>query len=553
MEPVSNSKYYLPEILKRGYVPIAIFPKAGSACRFAREQVMHYVKDLAESVYILRNNDPESILDLLTHYNIEAIISGNEPGGLLTDFLSDRLGLPGNSMMTTAYRHEKIIMQKRLKEAGLNYVESKSVSNVDDGIQFAIKLDEWPLILKWRAETGERRIRCCHNIDEFKKYLEEIFLSPFSEEIQENSVYVQEYIRGSEYAVHTASCDGEHQITDFWENHKFISAPYSETYDYAKLVTHLDTEQKEICEYVLKAISMLGFRFGPAHSVVISSDRGPVLVDCSTSPMNGPFPVKLLKECLGHCIVDRALDCYLDPDKFQKESLKPYQPKKTLLCKLFFAPKEINIASVPLVTLSRFLPTAKQGNFVSSIHSFQLSKTTNFYTLPGTLFFCDRNEDRVMEDYENLRAIEIGDFSILFNEKCISRDYPDQKLSIKEEQLYFPPVKEDDYCWHIGAAEKPERNYKGWHYVGAGRWPDSKVNKVVITGLANVPDWEILINNIGLLSRHIPVNGELTVIIPKKCPVSYRAWELLLAALGWSVKSVDNHERLEFVKTRKDR
>ena len=54
MEPVSNSKYYLPEILKRGYVPIAIFPKAGSACRFAREQVMHYVKDLA--VFLQRRN-----------------------------------------------------------------------------------------------------------------------------------------------------------------------------------------------------------------------------------------------------------------------------------------------------------------------------------------------------------------------------------------------------------------------------------------------------------------------------------------------------------------
>ena len=28
-EPVSNGKYYLPEILKRGYSPIAVFPKTG--------------------------------------------------------------------------------------------------------------------------------------------------------------------------------------------------------------------------------------------------------------------------------------------------------------------------------------------------------------------------------------------------------------------------------------------------------------------------------------------------------------------------------------------
>lgn len=550
-EPVSNGKYYLPEILKRGYSPIAVFPKTGPENWPVRQRAMAYIKSHAESIHFLRSNELDEVENLLGHFDIRAVIAGSGVGVPLADILSDHWGLPGNSLRSFQFRYDKYLMQKRLKEAGLNYLRSRIVGSVEEGINFALELKKWPLIIKWRSDIDDRKILCCRNIDEFKRKLEELFFGHFSEEIIKKAILIQEYVNGTEYVVNTASCNGEHQITDFWENHKYFYRTFGEAYDYTRLVRQMDAEQKEICEYILKAISLLGFRFGPAHSRLIYNDRGPVLLDCSSRPMNGPFPARLLKECLGHHVVDRILDSYLDPDKFQKNAQKPYHPKKSLLYKLFITSREMEVASIPLVTLSRFLPTAKQGNFISSIETFHLNKNDDFHALPGIIFLCDKSEDRVMEDYENLRAIEIGEFQMLFNEKSSHRDYPDQKLTSEEDQKYFPPAQKEDLCWQIGAAEKPFEPHENWRYAGAGQWPDTQVKRVVITGLANIPDWETLINNIGLLSNNVPVNGHLTVMIPQKSPISYRAWELLLAALGWSVESNDNRERLEFVKTRK--
>ena len=131
------------------------------------------------------------------------------------------------------------------------------------------------------------------------------------------SVLVQEFAAGTEYAVDIVSKAGEHKVAALWRYDKrpANSAPF--VYHAAEIID-ADTEVgRAVCEYAMEALDALNVHWGMSHNEVIVDDKGsPRLVEVNCRHHNTDF-APLTTACMGYNALDMVLAAYLgDADDF---------------------------------------------------------------------------------------------------------------------------------------------------------------------------------------------------------------------------------------------
>jgi biotin carboxylase len=95
------------------------------------------------------------------------------------------------------------------------------------------------------------------------------------------SVLIQEFAAGTEYAIDIVSKDGEHKVAALWRYDKRPANGASFVY-FATEVIDADTEVgKLVCEYVKNALDALDIKWGQTHSeVILGKEPRLVEVNC---------------------------------------------------------------------------------------------------------------------------------------------------------------------------------------------------------------------------------------------------------------------------------
>jgi biotin carboxylase len=251
------------------------------------------------------------------------VVAGFESGVELAEALAAKLGVPGNVPELGAARRDKFLMAEAVRHSGLRAARQFQASDVDRLIEWARSELTWPVIAKPPKSVASDQVHCCHSVDRLRQAARSILTELNILGMRNATVLVQEFLRGTEFAIDTVSDEGQARLTAIWQYDRPICNDEFVCYDSMRLLPYEGELQAALCEYAFHVLAALGIRFGAAHCEVMMTAEGPVLVEAAARLSAGVNAV-LSRVCGGICQLDELVDLLLDPDAFRaRGALRP--------------------------------------------------------------------------------------------------------------------------------------------------------------------------------------------------------------------------------------
>ncbi|MGK5729480.1 ATP-grasp domain-containing protein [Streptomyces sp. URMC 124] len=355
------------------------------------------------AVEIRHHGDVAATARALRMHGVGFVIAGNESGVLLADRLSAELGTPGNGMARPTARRDKYEMIQAVREAGLATAASIATSSARELTQWARDHGSWPVVLKPRASVGTDNVRFCHSEQDLKEAFEAVIASTDHYGGRNTTVLAQECLHGDEYFVNTVSRDGAHHLVEVWKYHKSPIDGARPMYDFEEPVPPAAPAVATVVPYVLSVLDALEIRNGAAHTEVILTVRGPVLVE-SAARIGGAHAPAVVSRFLGTDQLDCVARAIARPEDLAEGRLPRYRPSSRLRYVTLINPYEAAVLSAQHLAELRSL-----DSFVDLVLTLPqdapLPRTVGLFTSPGYLYLA-ADTARVEADYRRLRDLE---------------------------------------------------------------------------------------------------------------------------------------------------
>ena len=229
---------------------------------------------------------------------IAGIVSGIDTGVAVADSLGRTLGLPGNDPATSALRRDKWLMAEALARARIRHVKQRRVASAAEALQWVSANCKWPVVAKPVDSAGTQGFAICENEHHLLQHVNALLRQRTVFETPISSVLVQELLVGTEYIVNTVTAAGLHRPVDAWRCRKMRSGQ-SKVYDLEELVPITDpTLQSQVLPYLFLVLTALGVEEGPAHTELMLSDSGTVLIETGAR-LQGSIDPSAVDLCIG--------------------------------------------------------------------------------------------------------------------------------------------------------------------------------------------------------------------------------------------------------------
>jgi len=265
---------------------------------------------------LLAGDDLAALGARLTALGVRRVLAGTESGVLIADRLNALMGLPGNDAGTAAARRDKTAMARAAAAAGLAVPCGRSF---DDPIAAAAWYDSAGLreaVVKPPCSAGTDNVWFCSGAREVERACDRVLSASNLYGARNRAVLVQERLRGVEYYVNTVSHDGVHRIAETWRYHKRSGSSGSPVYDYEEPVPAAGAEAAPLRAYVPRVLDALGVVSGAAHTEVMVTERGPVLIE-SGARLGGATLPEVVEKFSGVSQTSLLADCVLSPDRLR--------------------------------------------------------------------------------------------------------------------------------------------------------------------------------------------------------------------------------------------
>ena len=208
---------------------------------------------------------------------------------ITVNYVANKLGLPGNSMICSAKSTNKFLMRTAFKECGdpiPSYILVDEKTDLD-------KVDlQYPVIVKPTDRSGSRGICKIENGDGLKIAVDHAMSEGF-----EKKVLIEEYIDGQEYSVEGISYNGKHHILAVTLKYttgapRFIETGHMEPAPIDKETYH------RISEVVTHALNSLEIENSASHSEIKIDSKGRIYIIEIGGRMGG--------DCIGSDLVPYA-------------------------------------------------------------------------------------------------------------------------------------------------------------------------------------------------------------------------------------------------------
>ncbi|MFM9372926.1 ATP-grasp domain-containing protein [Streptomyces sp. Da 82-17] len=188
---------------------------------------------------------------------------------------AEALGLSPNPAESVRRINDKAAMRELLNENGLSVVRSREVGSVDAVVAAAATFPT-PFVVKPARSSGSRGIALVVDAEDLDEWVVRV-----RREGLKGPYVLEEYLRGPEFSVETLTVDGVHHVLGitakqhtgapgFVETGHVFPAQLSQPYESAVRAT------------VIGLLDLAGYRFGPAHTEVVLTSRGPRVVESQT-------------------------------------------------------------------------------------------------------------------------------------------------------------------------------------------------------------------------------------------------------------------------------
>lgn len=347
----------------------------------------------------------DEVLGALRRRGVDAVVAGTETGVELGDALAEHLGVPGNGTALSAARRDKGAMQRRLRDCGLAHVDSLVAADRDTLAGWATRRDEWPVVVKPVASGGSDNIWVCSSVEEVAAAYEVIRDATNVLGSPNRAVIAQEFLRGttpgSQYMVNSVSVDGHHLLGEIWR----FDSLYEDgrhIYDKQELLLAGGEPQETIARYAYQTLDALGIRFGPAHTEIMLTERGPVLIE-TAARMTGGLNQRAVQAALGYDQITLTAESVTDPAAFLSHP-RQYELRKHLGVVALRSRLEGRLAAEGVEQLLA-LPT-QCGCTKPLEPGTPVTVTDGFVTCPGLLYLVGDTMADIERDTAAVRRLE---------------------------------------------------------------------------------------------------------------------------------------------------
>ncbi|MFI0777325.1 hypothetical protein [Streptomyces sp. NPDC021212] len=343
----------------------------------------------------------------LRDHGVTIVIAGTESGVLLADGLSAELGTRGNGMTRPAARRDKHEMTEAVAGAGLATARTLLSTDAEVAVAWAREPKVLrPVVLKPVASAGTDRVFFCETDDEIRRAHALIMSGKNRYRSRDTAVLVQECLVGAEHFVNTVSVDGVHRTVEIWRYNKRPASGGRSINDFDEPLPPGSPAYDALSAYTWQVLDALEVRNGAAHTEVMLTEAGPVLVECAARPGGAQLP-DVVRACLGTDQIECLAQSIAHPERVLDGTLRTSRIERYLRYVNLITPRDGVVPDhegwAPVRALESYT------DMVLTISSGSPApETVDLVTSAGYVYLTSPDPSRLEADYHRLRALETG-------------------------------------------------------------------------------------------------------------------------------------------------
>ncbi|MBP2705462.1 ATP-grasp domain-containing protein [Microbispora sp. RL4-1S] len=353
-----------------------------------------------------RHTDLRLVVEQLAALDVRHVISGSEAGVICADILSDRLGLDGNDIALVNTRRDKSEMARVVRAAGLATPLGEEFGTVDAAVSWYRETLGGEAVVKPVDSAGSDQVRFCGNAAEVREACALILAGRNIYDTPNRTVLVQERLFGTEFYINSVSESGVHRMAEIWRYTKRLGPAGTPVYDYEEPVDLSSPEAAVLREFVCEVLDALGVRYYAAHTEVMLTERGPVLIECGVRLGGGTIPdtVEKLTGMSQTALLARIL---LSPGSLTEFDERQVVIDAAVRNVALINPAPITEQAGDWADRIAELPTAVGVAGVPASGE-PLPQTVDLVTSPGFVYLASSDPLEVLRDYRRLRDLEVN-------------------------------------------------------------------------------------------------------------------------------------------------
>lgn len=332
-------------------------------------------------------------------------MAGAETGVELADLMAAELGLAGNPVVSSRRRRDKYEMACALREAGLAAADSLRTDDVEELLQWARDGRRgWPIVVKPLASAGSDHVFFCSNAGQLRAAFDSMIGKRNRMGAVNRQVLAQTYLAGTQYVVNSVSIEGRHYFSDIWIDRRKTLSGASNLYDCEELLPATGPVQDSLTGYMRQVLDALEVRNGPAHSEVMMTEHGPVLVETGAR-LQGTMLEQPMIDALGASQVTLSIERCLDPERFALRLGSPYALSRHVMCVALISEQSGTVDDISGLQAIRALPSYA-CHFHTPEVGDRIMRTTDLFSIPGVVYLTHADQQVLRRDYETIRELE---------------------------------------------------------------------------------------------------------------------------------------------------
>lgn len=333
-----------------------------------------------------------------------AVVAGTETGVLLADHLAEYLGVRGNGTRLSRARRNKSAMTARCERMGLAVGLHREVGSIGELQDWYVRTGLKRVVLKPLNSAGTDGVRFCENLEELAAAFLELHGTLNKLGFANESLLACEFLEGPEYFLNSVSFGGRVVFTDIWRYEKRAINASRAVYD-RNLLCDMDGElEYELRAYVEKVVEALGIRWGPAHTEVILTSRGPRLVECGAR-VDGLSLPDVNREVMGVSPLDLTVEALTSSERDLADRHKNLRTRFLAQTVYLTSFEEGKLAAFPGRSRLEALPSFYQISMRRKVGD-RIQKTTDYFSAPGFLTLIHADPAQLETDYRQIRQME---------------------------------------------------------------------------------------------------------------------------------------------------
>jgi biotin carboxylase len=261
---------------------------------------------LADEYYNVSTTDFQGVLELAKQVNPDFVIAyASDPAAPTAAYVSEQLGLPGNSYKSVQLLSEKDLFRNFLSDNGFN--TPKSISIIDDNDKSKASSLNFPIIVKPTDSSGSKGVSKIDNFSQLNHAVE--YALTFS---RNKRIIAEEYIESDGAQIHGDGfiVNGKlifHYLGDHHYDKRINPfVPYSTTWPSIKGENVISEIEKEL----KRAISLSGFKNGAVNIEVRISKTGEIYIMEIGPRSGGNFVPQVINYATGFDMICASLDLF---------------------------------------------------------------------------------------------------------------------------------------------------------------------------------------------------------------------------------------------------